>query len=94
MKHVLPAILALGLLTPSLCAAPLDSLEVRGDIGKPRLWTLAQLQKLTPVQTIRTTLKGKPFVARGVRLWSLIEAAAPRLDAKALRSEVRGSGAW
>lgn len=92
MNRILLAAFALLLWAPKGHAAPVNPgtvLEVGGDVTKPRAWTLAQLQKAAPIQTIRTTLKGKPYVVRGVKLWSLIEAASPKLAPKVKHSEAR-----
>ncbi len=93
MKHHLLAIFALNVaLAPALFAAPAKSsigLQVGGDVAKPRLWTLTAIQKVAPVQTIKTTLKGKPYNVRGIPLWALVSAAQPKLDPKSKHSESR-----
>ncbi|RYX79957.1 hypothetical protein EON83_30555 [bacterium] len=93
MKHSLFALLALNAaLAPLALAAPATpsaGVRVSGEVAKPRLWTLPELQKAAPVQTIKTTLKGKPYTVRGVPLWALVTAAAPKLDAKSKHSEAR-----
>ncbi|RYG71047.1 hypothetical protein EON80_06000 [bacterium] len=70
-------------------AQPATVLNVRGDVQKPATWTLARLQKAAPVQTIKATLKGKSYTAKGVSLWALIEAAEPKQDGKVKHSEAR-----
>lgn len=70
-------------------AAPATSLEVRGDVMKPRAWTVTALKALGKVKSISTTLKGKPYTAKGVKLWSVIAASQPKLDTKSKHSEAR-----
>jgi len=69
MKSTFFATFALNMaLVPAVFAAPTTQvavIEVKGEVTKPQVWTLAQLQKLAPVQTIKTTLKGEPCTARG-----------------------------
>lgn len=65
------------------------SIEVRGDVSKRGVWTLEQIKKLAPIQTVKTTLKGQPFVGRGIPLRVLIEAAQPALDLKSKHCEAR-----
>ncbi|BCM89708.1 hypothetical protein IAD21_01555 [Abditibacteriota bacterium] len=93
MKHSKLAVFALNLaLAPALMAAPTKpstGVQTSGDVATPRLWTLAALQKIAPVQTIKTTLKGKPYTVRGVPLWALVSAATPKLDPKSKHSESR-----
>lgn len=74
---------------PPTRAAPSAVVEVSGDVVRARSWTLAQLQKMTSLETVVTTLKGKPYTARGVRLWALVQAAAPRFDPKSKGSQTR-----
>ncbi|RYX85050.1 hypothetical protein EON83_07325 [bacterium] len=89
MKHSFFAILVLTtVIAPVVLSAPsTPSAAVR--VAKPHQWTLPELQTVAPVQTIKTTLKGKPYTVRGVPLWALVTASAPKLDSKSKHSEAR-----
>ncbi len=88
MKPLLVAFVMAGTAGSAL-AQQRGVLTVGGEVGKPRQWSLEALQKAAPVQTVQTTLKGKPYTVRGVPLWALVRAAEPRFDVKTKHSEAR-----
>jgi hypothetical protein len=65
-----------------LRAAPPASLQVSGAVIKPGVWDAARLRRELPrdVTEIAYTLKGHRHTAHAVPLWTLIQAAGPRVN--------------
>ena len=68
-------------LCPVRADAP-PAFQVAGAVGKPRLWTAAQLQKELPasIQTVSYTLKGAAHTAHAVPLWAVVQAEQPQIN--------------
>jgi hypothetical protein len=78
------ACLLLGLLTLNVSAdaVPADALQVTGAVGLPGDWHKAQFQKhfAGSVQSVTYTRKGVKHTAHAVPLWTVLQAAQPRIN--------------
>ena len=78
---LLLGVAALGL--PSRAqTAPADTFQVAGAVVTPRTWSVAQIkgQMAGQVHALSYTVKGQHHTAQVVPLWSLLQAAGPRVN--------------
>ena len=82
MKHAVIAALCLLASLHSAHADTLGTFQVVGAVGKPRVWSAAQLAKELPaeVRTISYTLKGAAHTAHAVPLWAVVQAEQPQIN--------------
>jgi len=82
MKHAVIAALCLLASLPPAYADTLGTFQVVGAVGKPRVWSAAQLPKELPadVRTISYTLKGAAHTAHAVPLWAVVQAGQPQIN--------------
>jgi len=81
------ALVCLAVALPGNCLraappAPQTTFQVSGAVIKPGVWDAARLRRDLPrdVTAITYTLKGKHHTAHVVPLWTLLQAAGPRVN--------------
>ena len=62
--------------------ATTDTFQVAGAVTTPRTWSVAQLktQRAGDVRALAYTVKGQRHTAQVVSLWTLLQAAGPRVN--------------
>ncbi len=61
---------------------PADTFQIAGAVTAPHTWSVAQIKKQMPtdIRPLTYTLKGQSHTAHAVALWTLLQAAGPRLN--------------
>jgi DMSO/TMAO reductase YedYZ molybdopterin-dependent catalytic subunit len=77
-----PLLLLIELLTRGPALAQDALFRIGGDVEKPGAWSVARVtsELSGSIQTVRYTMRGEEHTAKVVPLWSLVEAARPRID--------------
>ena len=65
------------------------SIAVLGDVLHPGVFTISDLQKLAPPETVHASLKGETHDWTGIRLSALLTAAGLKVEAEAKHPETR-----
>lgn len=80
--QILSAGSVFALLTNGLRADPPASFRVSGAVITPATWDVPGLKHARPadIRTLKYTLKGQTHTAHVVSLWTLVQAAQPRLN--------------
>lgn len=82
LRKIVPLCLVLAMPMGRLSAAPPVSFQISGAVLKPGAWDAARLRRdlAGDMTTLTYAMKGHRHTARVVPLWTLLQAAGPRVN--------------